>query len=253
MKELKQLRIILLVLLAVFSALALRADDDGGDAVDWKKVDAMKTASLEQFITSHPEGGHVEDARTLLLLHHRMAEVRTNEARTQLIIPVLRQDDSQPIEEKKSEPNLAVRVIRPEDGDGRHAEYAPEAEIVGLAFTKLPVEPGVGVLSFRPFGKGPGAIRQTASGPVLPSQDGTILAIKTYGMNTKDVLTKLEGDESMFGRFHFITPNTTTDLTSSEGSAYFGVINGMGLVHLYGDVKVIKPDGSQIDIKENGH
>src|SRR4029077_3184783 len=90
-------------------------------------------------------------------------------------------------------------------------EGSKEADFIGLAFTKIPVDPGVGVLAFRPLGKGRGTVRQTTKGPELPTGDGAIIAIKTYGMNTRDVLRKLEGNESLFGGFHFVTPDTKTD------------------------------------------
>lgn len=238
MHLIKYLSIVLtLVILWQLNVYSQDQDTTSTEGIAWEKVDGMEIEPLGKFIKLFPEGTHINDAKVLLLMQNRMELYRQRKKKPKYVI-TFKQMGERWLDSKRVEKEKDVK------------------DIIGFSFVKdaynTPTgHPHISFGFFQPLGKGSGTITMAKHGvPALPTKDGSILAIKTYGMNTKDALKELGAIDTFFGGYHFITPESKSKWTALEGTAYFGLIKGIGFVHIYGDVTVISPKGKGTIIKE---
>ena len=236
MQLIKSLLIVfLLTMLMQFNVYSQEKDTTSAEDKAWEKVDGMEIKPLKEFIKLYPEGIHINDAKALLLMQKRLKLFRQRKKKPKYVITFKQMGESW-LESKSMEKEKDVK------------------DIIGFSFIKNAYytdinHPHMGFAFFRPLGKGSGAIRMTKQGVAFPTKDGSILAIKTNGMNTKDALKEL-GSINYFGGYHFITPESKSKSTGLDNTVYFGIIKGMGFVHLYGTVTVIAPNGKKTIIKK---
>lgn len=229
--------VFIIVFLIQLSILPQDLDSTSVEDLAWEKVDGMEIEPLEKFIKLFPEGTHINDAKALLLMQNRMKLYRQRKKQPKYII-TFKQMGERWLDSKKVEKEKGGK------------------DIIGFSFIKDAFYSGtsdqqIGFGFFQPLGKGSGTITMAKHGvPALPTKDGSILAIKTYGMNTKDALRELGAIDTFFGGYHFITSGAEFSWKGLDGAVFFGVIKNIGFVHLYGDVTVLSPKGKETIIKE---
>lgn len=168
----------------------------------WKEVKQMETPSLQSFLAVFPNGKYAEAARFALALHKRIAAIRSGKEKSALVIP------------------FAQLGARWEGWKQRR----PEKSAVGVYRNQstIGVFPVLGCMTLS---------MDWSSLPITPTGDGSILALKTYGL-----------------KFAYINNIVFQSGSGKDDIIYFGVIYGLGLVHLQGAGKVILPEGKEITL-----
>lgn len=194
--------IILFGCLYVNASTPLAKHKQDAEAQAWAKVEEMEATSLEQFLKAFPEGQHAAEAKLYLSLHNKMAAIRAKKAKPAFVIPF----------EKLGQRWEGWKQRRPEKSA---AGVYCNGSTIGI-FAAL----GCMTISM-----------DWSSIPITPTGDGSILALKTYGV-----------------KFSYINDIVFQSAAGEDGILYFGVVHGVGLVHLHGKGKVIMPDGKEFQL-----
>jgi len=171
------------------------------EAQAWAKLEEMDAASLEQFLKEFPEGQHAGEAKLYLSLHNKMAAIRAKKAKPSFVIPF----------EKLGQRWEGWKQRRPEKSAvGVYCNGSTIGIFAALGCMTISMD--------------------WSSMPITPTGDGSVLAIKTYGV-----------------KFSYIN-SIVFQTAGGEEPMYFGVVHGVGLVHLHGKGKVIMPDGKEYQL-----
>lgn len=189
----------------LFSSLCVEASTpeptpkQDAEAQAWMNVEEMEAASLEQFLKEFPNGQHAGEAKLYLSLHNKMAAIRAKKQKPTFVIPFEKLGQRWEGWKQRRPEKSAVGVYR-------------NSSTIGI-FAAL----GCMTISM-----------DWSSIPITPTGDGSILALKTYGLP-----------------FSYINNIVFQGGSGEDDILYFGVVHGVGLVHLHGKGKVIMPDGRE--------
>jgi precorrin-6B methylase 2 len=178
----------------------------------WEQVDSLNKQSLQDFVTSFPDGELAKQAKVAIELQDKLAAIKEGKVAQPFIISleVLGEKWKQ---WQKSKPNKAVVGYSMK-------EVVENVSTLGLFFP----EPLTG-------GK---TARSTTATDLLacPTGDGSIIAFSTNGLK------------------HELLPGIVFE-TPAKDPMYFGVIQGKGLAHLKGTGRVTLPDGKAVDLEKH--
>jgi hypothetical protein len=205
---------------------AQTSTDSLAEETSWEKVSPFDTKSISSFLKDFPNGNHIEDAKLLFLLQSKL----------------------QAIKRKKVKPEFTIPIAKIKQRWSDSKEFDSTRHFMGWGIEKKSWGPAFFV--FSPMGKTKETVKMVHHQlPALPTRDGSILAIKTYGLNSKVEFTKM-GAENIFGGYHFLTPALEVSWIDRRGAMYFGAIENVGFVYLHGVGKIISPDGKEIEMKK---
>lgn len=177
-------------------------DVDNSEQEAWFNVDQMSINQLKNFIDRYPNGKFANDANFDLSLHQTIADIRADKVIDPVIIP---------FEDLGERWNYWCEAI-------------PEKGALGVFRT----ESTAGMMR----AMGASIMSTDYSGMLMvPTGDGSILAIKTNGLPYKYI-----------GDIIFES--------GKEGTLYFAVIRDKGLVHIHGLGKITMPDGTVTELVE---
>jgi len=169
----------------------------------WAKVEEMEAESLEQFLKAFPNGEHAGEAKLYLSLHTKMAAIRAKKAKPAFVIPF----------EKLGQRWEGWKQRRPEKSAvGVYCNGSTIGIFAALGCMTISMD--------------------WSSMPITPTGDGSVLALKTYGLP-----------------FSYINGIVFQSAGGADSVLYFGVVHGVGLVHLHGKGKVIMPDGKEYQLQ----
>ena len=192
-----------------FASGAKRKIDSKKQEKAWGEVNSMDATSLHGYLETFPDGQHADEAKIYLSMHNKIAAIKNNQEKPDFVIP-FQQFGERWESWKKSK---------------------PEKGILGIFVGKTDFGLSKGV--FRAMGGGKtsfGVYLDAYGTPAAPTGEGSIIAFQTNGL-------KLE----YIGSIIFETPG--------DEAIYFGVVHGVGLVHLHGEGKVTMPDGTEAELK----
>jgi len=198
--------IVLLTALAVYQALAQDLDlqETNAEGLAWQQVNGMDRTDLTSFLRDFPTGEHAEKARLYLSLQERIASIR----------------------DRNEEPEFVI--FFGEFGERWQAWEArrPDQGSVGIFLKKTDTGATLGI--FSPVG-GPTTFSFDEYGiPVIPTGDGSLVAIRTNGL-----------------QFEWV--DGLSIQTPGDNPLYFGVLGDVGLTYLHGQGTVYVSD-EQFDL-----
>ncbi|MBN2269873.1 MAG: LysM peptidoglycan-binding domain-containing protein [Sedimentisphaerales bacterium] len=175
----------------------------------WEEVDSLSKQSLEDFLEKFPDGELAEQAEVAVELQDKLSSIREGKFKDSFTISL----------ELLGERWKNWQKLNPNKGVvGYYVKKGEKFNTLGW-FSPSPLSggrtPGRGTISF----DNPGILTS-------PTGDGSLIAFRTGGL-------KFE----LFNRIVFETPG--------DEPMYFAVIEGKGLVHIYGEGKVTTPDGKE--------
>lgn len=166
----------------------------------WDQVDGMESAALDAFLKKFPNGKHAEKAQLFVSFHKRISALRNQQEQPGFVIP------------------FSEFGERWESWESRR----PERSALGIFSKKTDTGSTLGI--FSPLG-GPNTISFDEYGiPVVPTGDGSLVAVRTNGL-----------------RFEWVEPVAIE--TPGDEPLYFAVIRDSGLVYLHGAGTVYLSEG----------
>jgi hypothetical protein len=186
--------VIRLAALVVQPSLAqdLEATEPNEEDLAWKDVDGMDREDLTAFLRDFPTGTHAEKANFYLALVEKIAAIQDQHEEPEFLI----------VFEEFGERWKAWEARRPDRGS------------VGIFSKKTDSGATLGI--FSPLG-GPTTFSFDEYGtPVIPTGDGSLVAVRTNGLQFEWV----EG---------------LSIKTPGDSPVYFGVIDDLGLAYLHGE------------------
>jgi len=176
----------------------------------WAKVDSLSKPSLQAFLKDFPAGELAPQATLAVELQDRFAAIRSGKTKPQVLIPTATLGDRWKNWQQRK-PDKSVAGYGASPSGALYVFY--DRALSGGATA------GTDSISF----DGGGA-------PSSPTGDGSIIAFQTNGI-----------------RYEYLKGVIIT--TAGNGTMYFGVWGGQGLVHLKGAGSIALPDGKKIDLK----
>ncbi len=175
------------------------AQEQSNEEHAWNEVQQMEAASLQSFLAAFPNGNYANEAKFYLSLHQKVAAIRSRKEKPVFVIP------------------FALLGARWEGWQQRR----PEKSAVGVyrSHSAIGIFPVLGCMTIS---------MDWSAIPITPTGDGSILALKTYGL-----------------RFSYINNISFQSGSREEDILHFGVVHAVGLVHVHGAGKVIMPDGKE--------
>jgi len=195
-----------LIVIATAIVIPALAQEDGKqeqatpEDLAWDQVDGMEPAALEAFLRKFPNGEHAQKAQIFLSFHKRISALQSKQEQPGFVIP------------------FSEFGERWESWESRR----PERSALGIFSKKTDTGATLGI--FSPLG-GPNTISFDEYGiPVVPTGDGSLVAVRTNGL-----------------RFEWVEPVAIE--TPGDEPLYFAVIRDIGLVYLKGEGTVYLSEG----------
>jgi len=176
----------------------------------WINTYIFSKKALVNFLAQYPSGKYATRTILYISLCEKMESLGEKKKKPEFVIPF----------EKLGHIWEQCRKI--------NKERKTEKAIVGLLVGMVRGEEMVGYEIRRNAGPGPILI-DIHNRPILPTKDGSIIFFKTDGL-----------------KYEFLNGIVIQGI--SDEAIYFGVIEGIGLVHLRGRGKVITPDGKEVEL-----